>query len=150
MNGGKNVEGSGHGRQRMAAGTQPAEQGTAGRHSQRILRPAQASKQTATDGRPRTNNQQMAGLAANTTAARWCWPASRRTVQVDGGSTVVLAAKKVGADLPSCSYPTYRLCLSLSLPTPLICNTQFSPKLTSLFFCYFYFPLLLPHYKFVP
>ena len=41
--------------------------------------------------------------------------------------------------------PTYRLCLSLSLPTPLICNTQFSPNL---FFCYFllvysYFPTIL-------
>ena len=54
-------EGSGHGRQRVTAGTQPAEQGTAGRHSQRILRPAQASKQT--------NGPQLASLAAKTTAA---------------------------------------------------------------------------------
>ena len=62
-------EGSGHGRQRVKAGTtQPAEQSTAGRHSQRILRPAQASKQTATDGRPRSE----------TTAADQHRPASRR------------------------------------------------------------------------
>ena len=76
--------------------TKPAEQGTAGKHSQRILRPAQASKH---------NNQQLAGLAAKTTAARWCWPASRRAVQVGGGSAVVLAARKAGADLPKLSLP---------------------------------------------
>ena len=90
--------------------------------------------------RPQTNSQQMAGLAAKQllppklaclspcSAGKW-------------GSTVVLAAKKAGADLPSCSYPTYRLCLSLSLPTPLICKTQFSPKLT---FFFFYFTLYSP------
>ena len=38
--------------------TQPAEQGTAGGHSQRILRPAQASTQT--------HGPQLAGLAAKT------------------------------------------------------------------------------------
>ena len=41
----------------------------------------------------------------------------------------------------TCPYPTYRLCLSLSLPTPLICGTQFSPKLTFFLFLFFY-PLL--------
>ena len=46
-------------------------------------------------------------------------------------------------------YPTYRLCLSLSLPTPLICKTQFSPKLTSFFFYYYFYPLL-PHYNSSP
>ena len=50
----------------------------------------------------------------------------------------MLAARKAGADLPGYPYPTYRLCLSLSLPTALIYNTQFSPKLTS-FFVIFYF-----------
>ena len=54
MNGARTDEkGSGYGRQRVA-GTQPAEQGTAGRHSRQTLRLAQASKQTATDGRPRS------------------------------------------------------------------------------------------------
>ena len=48
----------------------------------------------------------------------------------------------------TCPYPTYRLCLSLSLPTPLICNTQFSPNL---FFCYFFISLSLrPHYNSSP
>jgi len=50
-------EGSGHGRQRVAGNKKPAEQATAGEHSQRILRPAQASKHK----RP-----QMTGFAAKT------------------------------------------------------------------------------------
>ena len=118
MNGGKNVEeGSGHGmtkveRQANKAGkTRPLQANTAGGRSDRH--------------RPRSK----------TTASR-CWPASRRAVQVGGGSTVVLATQEVGSDLPTCLPPTYRLCLSLSLPTPLICKSQFSPNL---FFCYFYF-----------
>ena len=45
------------GKDGKAGKTQPAEQATAGRHSQRILRPAQAS---------RTNGPQLAGLAAKT------------------------------------------------------------------------------------
>ena len=68
MNGGKQTEanergrtdeGSGHGRQRVAAGTQPAEQAlqadTAGGLSARL--------------RPQTNGPQLAGLAAKKTAA---------------------------------------------------------------------------------
>ena len=52
---------------------------------------------------------------------------------------VVLATRKVGSDLPTCLPHTYRLCLSLYIPPPLICKTQFSPNL--FFFCvYFYFP----------
>ena len=78
------------------AGKQPAEQATAGGHSQQILRPAQASKQTATDGRPRSE----------TTAADQRRPASRHAVQVGGGSAKVLALRKAGADLPTCLYPT--------------------------------------------
>ena len=54
MNGGKNVEGSGHGRQRMNSRHTARRTGTAGKHSRRILRPAQASNK-----RP-----QMTGLAA--------------------------------------------------------------------------------------
>ena len=113
------------------AGTQPAEQATAGGHSQQILRPAQASKQTATDDRPCSKQQ---------------WPqmmsASRRAVQVDGGSAVVLAARKAGADLPNCPYATYRLCLSLSLPTPLICKkSNLAPTyFFFVLFLFFYFP----------
>ena len=67
-----------------------------------------------------TNSQQVAGLAAKTAAADDV--VLPLAVQVSGGSAVVLAAMKAGSDLPNCSYPTYRLCLSLSLPTPLICK----------------------------
>ena len=77
------------------AGTQPAEQATAGGHSRRTLRPAQASKQQPAVGRPCSKNN----------SCRRCWPASRRPVQVAGGSTVVLAARKAGADLPNLSLP---------------------------------------------
>ena len=82
--------GSGHGRQRVAAGTQPAEQvlqaNTAGGLSARL--------------RPRTNGPQLAGLAANTTAA-----------DADGcragkwGECDVLALRKAGSDLPNLSLP---------------------------------------------
>ena len=59
MNGGKNDEGSGHGRQKVAAGTQPAEQ---------------ALQANTAGGSPpgsglKTNGPQLAGFAA-TTAAR--------------------------------------------------------------------------------
>ena len=58
---GQTVEkGSGHGRQRVNRHT-AFRTGTAGKHSQRILRPAQASKHT--------NGPQLAGRAAKTTAA---------------------------------------------------------------------------------
>ena len=81
---------------KVAAGTQPAEQGTAGGHSQRILRPAQASK---------TNNgPQLAGLAAKTqlpTVLACLSPCSAGK----WGSAGVLAAMKAGADLPTLSLP---------------------------------------------
>ena len=73
----------------MAGKTQPAEQATAGRHSQRILRPAQASKQTATDGRPRSK-QQLQMSSASRRAGKW-------------GNAVVL--RKAGSDLPILSLP---------------------------------------------
>jgi len=77
----------------MAGKTQPAEQATAGRHSQRILRPAQASKQTAHS-----------------------WPVVQQkqplpddvlplAMQVSGGSAAVLATMKAGSDLPTLSLP---------------------------------------------
>ena len=49
---------------------------------------------------------------------------------------MVLATPKAGSDLPNRLPPTYRLCLSLYIPTPLICKTQFSPNL---FFCFYFF-----------
>ena len=55
LNGGKNsMRAVGMAGKGWQANTKPAEQGTEGRHSRQILRPAQASKQTATDGRPRS------------------------------------------------------------------------------------------------
>ena len=54
----------------------------------------------------KTNDgHQLAGLAARTTAADQRRPASRRAVQVGGGSAKVLALRKAGADLPNLSLP---------------------------------------------
>ena len=44
---------------------------------------------------------------------------------------MVLAALKTGSDLTYGLPPTYHLCQSLSIPTPLICNTT---NLASLYF----------------
>ena len=53
------------GRQKVAAGkTQPAEQGTAGGHSQRILRPAQASNERPTVGRWCSKNNRCRMMAS--------------------------------------------------------------------------------------
>ena len=61
MDGGKQTErgqehekGSGHGRQRMAAGTQPAEQGNCRRTQPEDSPLGSGLKQTATDDRPRS------------------------------------------------------------------------------------------------
>ena len=89
INGGKNVEGSGHGMAKASRQAKPS------------------------DDLPST------GLTETTASS---WPASRRAVKVDGGSAVVLATQKAGSDLPNRLPPTYRLCLSLSRPTPLICT----------------------------
>ena len=87
------VKGSGHGRQRMATGKQPAEQalqantagGLSARHRPHNKRPPV--------GRPRSET---------TAADDDVWPFA---VQVSGGSAVVLAAMKAGADLPTLSLP---------------------------------------------
>ena len=100
LNGGKNDEGSGLGKGEIGSRqTQsPQNKAVAGKHSRQMVCPAQASK--------------------NTTANSW--PASRRAVQVSGGSAVVLALRRRAQTYLTCLYPTYRLCLSLSIPTPLI------------------------------
>ena len=56
----------------------------------------------------------MAGLAAKTTAADVGLPLA---VQVSGGSAVVLAAMKVGADLPTA--PTPPIAFACHCPYPL-------------------------------
>ncbi len=53
---------------------------------------------------------------------------------------VLATQQEAGSDLPSYFPPTYRLCLSLSIPTPLICKTQFSPNLF-----FFVFIIFIPH-----
>ena len=88
----------------------PQNKTTAGGHSRRTLRPAQASQQTATVGRPRSKNNSchkvglpLAVQCRSVGGVQWCWQPGRRV------QTYL-----------TCPYPTYRLCLSLSLPTPLI------------------------------
>ena len=111
MNGrGKNVEGSGHD---MAKGK--------GKQANKACRTRQLQADTAgrlsVRHRPQNNSQQLAGLAARTTAARGCRLASRRAVQVDGGSAVVLALKKAGSDLPN--VPTPPIAFACHCPDPL-------------------------------
>ena len=86
-----------------------------------------------------------------TTTSRWpasqqkqqpqtTWPPSRRAVQVDGGSAVVLAARKAGADLPDLSRPHLS-----PLPVTVLTHslnfekTQFSPKFNFFLLFLFYF-----------
>ena len=95
MNGGKNDEGSGHGRQKVAAGTQPAEQ---------ALQANTAGGSPPGSGLEEASGPQLAGGAAKQQL-----PADDvvlpLAVQVSGGSAVVLAAMKAGADLPILSLP---------------------------------------------
>ena len=64
---GQDVDGQWVWQAKMAAGTQPAEQATAGGHSQRTLRPAQASKKHTAHSWPALQQKRqlqtmMAGL----------------------------------------------------------------------------------------
>ena len=99
------MKGSGLGRQNGRQANKDCRTGTAGGHSQRILRPAQASNK-----RP-----QIAGLAAKkkTTAADDVLPL---IVQVGGGSAVVL--KKAGADLPTVPTPPNAFACHCPYPLP--------------------------------
>ena len=95
----EHVKGSGHGRQRVDRHT-ACRTATAGGHSRRTLRPAQASTTTASRWPASQRNN----------SCRQSWPASRRAVQVDGGSAVVLALNRRAQTYLTCLYPTYRLC----------------------------------------
>ena len=115
MNGGKNVEeGSGHGMAKASRHTQPAEQGRC-----RRTQPADDPTGTGLKAQLQTIRPIQASQQNN---SHRCRPASRRAVQVGGGSAVVLATQEAGSDLPTCLPPTYRLCLSLHIPPPLICK----------------------------
>ena len=113
----------------------------AGKHSRQMICPAQASKQ-------HNSQQTLAGLAANNNRRRR-WPASRRAVQVDGGSAVVLALKRRAQTYLTCLSPSHRSPLPVTVHTHShnLEKTQFSPNLL---FVFIIFIPLLPHYKFVP
>ena len=101
----------------------------AGEHSWQTMRPAQALKQN--------NSQQMAGLAAKQwpqTTLAGLSPCSAGWWRECGGAG---HSERRAQTYPTCLPPTYRLCLSLSIPTPLIYKTQFSPNL---FLGFFLFP----------
>ena len=64
--------GSGDGRQRWQANKQPAEQGTAGRHSRRTLRSAQASKNHTAHSWPALQQKQPLQMtSASHRAGKW-------------------------------------------------------------------------------
>ena len=103
---------------RASRHTQPAEQGRC-RRTQPADNPTgtglEETQQPAV-GRPRSKTtaaddvgQPLAVQCRLVEGVRWCWP-----------------LRKAGSDLPTCLPPTYRFCLSTSLPTPLICKKQFS------------------------
>ena len=110
------------------AGTQPAEQAlqanTAGGLSARL--------------RPQNKRPQMAGLAAITTAADQRRPASRRAVQIGGGSAKMLALRKAGADLPNLSLP-HLSPLPVTVPTHSLNLAKPNLAPNYLFFFRFYF-----------
>ena len=96
--------------------------------------------------RPQTNSQQLAGLAAKTTAADdLAGPLPCRAVQVGGGSAKVLALRKAGADLPNLSLP-HLSPLPVTVPTHSLNfeQTQFSPK------HYFFFVIFLIFFLYFP
>ena len=104
------------------AGTQPAEQG----HCRRT-QPADSPPGTGL----KTSSQQLAGLAAKTTAADKVGRPLAVQCRLMGGSARVLALRKAGSDLPTLSLPhlpplpvtvsTH----SLNLETPNLAPTYF-------------------------
>ena len=91
---------------------------TAGRRSDRHRPCSKNSQQMKWPAEALQQNSQQMKLPAPclvqwrlVEGVRWCWPLGRRA-----------------RTSPTVSFPTYRLCLSLSIPTPLICKNQFSPN----------------------
>ena len=120
--------------------------GMAGKMAGRQTKPAEQALQADTASgfsarhRPQNNERPTVGRPrSETTAADQRRPASRRAVQVGGGVQWYWPSGRRAQTYLACPYPTYRLCLSLSLPTPLICKTQFSPNLT-FFVCFYFYP----------
>ena len=81
MNGGKNVEGSGHGIAKVAGKQSRQNKAAAGEHSRRTIRPAQASKkQQPAVGQPRSKTtaaddvgRPLAVQCRLVEGVRWCW-----------------------------------------------------------------------------
>ena len=99
---GANDEGSGHGMAKASRqANKPAEQGRCRRTQPADDLPGTGLEETtATDvGRPLTMQCSLVE------GVRWCWP-----------------LKRWAQTYLTCLPPTFRLCLSLSIPTPLICT----------------------------
>ena len=114
---------------KAAAGEQSRQnKAAAGEHSRWTIRPAQASKkQQPAVGRPHSK----------TTAADDVGRPLAVQCRLVEGVGCCRPLKRRAQTYPACLPPTYRLCLSLSIPTPLICKTQFSHN--------FFFHFLSPH-----
>ena len=95
-------------------------------NSRQMIRPAQALQKNTAGRRSWPASCLVQWRLVE--GVRWCWPLGRRA-----------------RTYPTVSLPTYRLCLSLSIPTPLICK---QPNLAPTFFFCFILFLLFP-YKFV-
>ena len=128
--GANDVEGSGHGMAR------------ASRHTARRTKPLQADTAGGLSARHRPQNKQPAvgRPRSKNNSRRRCRPASRRAVQVDGGSAVVLALRKAGSDLPNLSLP-HLSPLPVTVPTHSLnlYKPNLAPNLLLLFFSFFLF-----------
>ena len=91
---GKNDEGSGHGMAKASRQTKPAEQGRC-----RQTQPADDPTCTGLEAKQLLQTIRPIQASQQNNSHR-CWLASRRAVQVGGGSAVVPATQKAGSDLP--------------------------------------------------
>ena len=146
MNGGKLLRRAVGMAWQRRAGTQPAEQGTAGGHKARRARLLQANTAGGLSARHRPQNKQPAvgRPRSKNNSCRQSWPASRRAVQVSGGSAKVLATQQAGPDRPTLSLP-HLSPLPVTVSTHSL-NLEKSNLAPNLFFCcfyyfYLYFPL---------
>ena len=89
-------------------------------HKARKTRPLQANTAGGQSDRHRPCSKTTASswpASQQNNSRRQRWPASRRAVQVGGGSTVVLATQTAGSDLPSYLSPSHLSPLPVSVNT---------------------------------
>ena len=128
--------GSRHGMAKVDRQTKPAEQGRC-----RQTQPADDPTGTGLEETTAADDPAGTGLAAKQQPAEDV--GRPLAVQVGGGSAVVLATQKAGSDLPNRLHATYRLCLSPSIRTPLICKKpNLAPTFFLFFYIHFYFPTI--------